>query len=217
MYINDMGDAVEKDSFVTISNECSTEYVEKKSVFIASAHVVEREDDIIRIIDEIKRKYSDATHHCYAYTLKNVQRFNDDGEPSGTAGMPILNVIEKLGLSNTLVVVTRYFGGIKLGAGGLVRAYSASAANVLTQAGKSVYVKGSKGTVEVDYDDYNTVERLLKSLGCDITDKVFDKGVVITFTTTQDWDSLTNTLVDTCRGGALCELINNVYIKETEI
>ena len=85
---------------------------------------VDNIEDINNILNNIKNEYKDATHYCYAYIIDNTKRFNDDGEPGGTAGMPILNVIEQNNLNHVLIVVVRYFGGIKLGAGGLVRAYS---------------------------------------------------------------------------------------------
>lgn len=208
---------MENDSFVTIANNSTIEFTEKKSIFIASAYLVKKESDVNEIIEKTKKQYIDATHNCYAYMLKSTQRFNDDGEPSGTAGMPILNVITKMGLSNTLVIVTRYFGGIKLGAGGLVRTYSAAAAEVLLKAGKSIYVKGSRGTVEIDYNDFNTVERLLLRLDCEIENKTFDRGVEITFTTKDDWNSIAEAVNDACNGGALSEFVENIYIKQKEI
>lgn len=210
---------MDSDVFITIDKECTCEFEEKKSVFIADTFVVQSAEDAENAVLGIKKRYPDATHHCYAYALKSgsYKRFNDDGEPSGTAGMPILNVIERLSLSNTLVVVTRYFGGIKLGAGGLVRAYSAAAAQVLTKAGKSVYIKGSKGTVEVDYDDYSMVERYLAAKNVIIENKVFGNGVEMTITTSHDWNVIENDITDMCRGGALCEFIKNVYVKQNNV
>lgn len=207
------------DVFITIGEESTCEFEEKKSVFIASAFVVQSAEDAENAVLKIKKMYPDATHHCYAYALKSgsYRRFNDDGEPSGTAGMPILNVIERLSLSNTLVVVTRYFGGIKLGAGGLVRAYSTAAAQVLTKAGKSVYVKGSTGTVDVDYDDYSMVERYLNSKNVKVENKIFGNGVEMTVTTSLDWNIIENDITDMCRGGALCEFIKNVYVKQNDV
>lgn len=207
------------DVFITIGDECTCEFEEKKSVFIASAFVVQTMQDAEEAVANVKKHYPDATHHCYAYALKSgaYRRFNDDGEPSGTAGMPILNVIERLSLSNTLVVVTRYFGGIKLGAGGLVRAYSSAAAQVLTKAGKSVYVKGSCGSIDVDYDDYAVVERYLLSRKVRIDNKIFGNGVEIFVTTSLDWNIIENDVTDMCRGGALCEFIKNVYVKQSDV
>ncbi len=210
---------MDSDAFITIGDECTCKFEEKRSVFIASAFVVQTVQDAEDAVASVKTQYPDATHHCYAYALRTgaYRRFNDDGEPSGTAGMPILNVIERLSLSNTLVVVTRYFGGIKLGAGGLVRAYSSAAAQVLTKAGKSIYVKGSQGSIEVDYDDLAIVERYLLSRNVKIDNKKFGNGVEMLVTTSLDWNTIENDVIDMCRGGALCEFIRNVYVKQDDV
>ena len=113
-----------------IRNGGSGEIVEKKSRFIANVFSVDDEETAVRYINEVKKKYWDARHNCSAYVIgdKNeLQRFSDDGEPSGTAGKPILEIIDKSGVHNCLIVVTRYFGGTLLGTGGLIRAYQASA------------------------------------------------------------------------------------------
>ncbi len=209
---------MENDVFVTVGKECVCQTEEKKSIFITSVFVVTSREMAQERVGGLQAKYPDATHHCYAYVLKSgYKRSNDDGEPSGTAGTPILNVIEHLGLCNTLVVITRYFGGIKLGAGGLVRAYSSSAAQALRCAGKSLYTLGAKGAVEVDYDDHALVERYLLSIGVTIIGKNFGSGVEITFTTAHDWDEIEATVTDMCRGGAICELKERIYIKMNDI
>lgn len=208
---------MDKSSFITIADECSSEFTEKKSKFISSAFVAETVEQAEKIVAAVKARYPDATHNCYAYVTEKgvVQRFSDDGEPSGTAGMPILNVINKLLVTNVLVIVTRYFGGIKLGAGGLVRAYSQAAADVMTKAGKAIYVMGSRGTIEVDYDDYAVVERAILQMGCEIVKKSFDKGVVIEVITKKEWNEIETLITDMCRGGAICEFIENLYVKES--
>ena len=210
---------MDKDTFITVGEECTYEFEEKKSIFIASVFVVTSKEQAQERVDDLKQKYYDATHNCYAYVLRDgaYRKFSDDGEPSGTAGMPILNVIERLSLCNTLVVVTRYFGGIKLGAGGLVRAYSTAAADVLTKAGKSIYVKGSKGIIDVDYDNLGLVERYLNSNGVTINGKTFGNGVTISVTTNKPWEEIENTVTDICAGGAICELECNVWVKQSDI
>lgn len=113
--------------FKTVLNSALTEFEEKKSRFITNIKPVSTEDEAISFINEIKTKHWNATHNVYAYSINNetlVQRFSDDGEPSGTAGMPVLEVIRRMGVQNVVVVVTRYFGGTLLGASGLIRAYS---------------------------------------------------------------------------------------------
>jgi len=124
--------------YKTISKEATVEMEEKKSRFIANVKPVSSEEEALEFINNIRAKYWDATHNVYAYYISGeniIQRFSDDGEPSGTAGMPVLEVIKRMELKDLVVVVTRYFGGILLGASGLVRAYSKSAALGIEAAG----------------------------------------------------------------------------------
>ena len=121
----------------TIKETIKTTQTINKSEFITTLYQVNSLEDVQSLLQETRKKYYDATHNCYAYILGNNQetkKSSDDGEPSGTSGMPILNVLEKNDLTNILCIVTRYFGGIKLGAGGLVRAYSSSAAMAISSA-----------------------------------------------------------------------------------
>ena len=115
------------------------EFVEKKSRFIGRAWLVESEEEALQKIQEMKKQHYDATHNCWAYIIRDgAVRFSDDGEPGGTAGMPMLQVLQREGLYNVVCVVTRYFGGILLGAGGLVRAYAKGAKLAVDAAGKSM-------------------------------------------------------------------------------
>lgn len=153
--------------FKTIKEESmQAEIVEKKSKFIANIFYVQTSEQAEEIINRINKKYYDARHNCYAYSIRNanesVKRFSDDGEPSGTAGAPILNIIEKNNISNILVVVTRYFGGILLGTGGLVRAYSEATIKALD---KVTYVKeecGMELSVTVNYSDFENLKYFCK-------------------------------------------------------
>lgn len=125
------------ESYNTVSGLGTCEYIEKHSRFIATVVPVTTQEEAVKTIDAVRSKYWDAKHNVYAYTLLdgNIKRYSDDNEPQGTAGMPVLNVLEKLNLQNVLIVVTRYFGGILLGAGGLVRAYSHTAKLGVEDAG----------------------------------------------------------------------------------
>ena len=118
-----------KESYRTVLQQASDELIEKRSRFIVTVKPVKTETEALEFLEEMKKKYWDARHNVYAYVLEenNIQRYSDDGEPAGTAGVPVLDMIKKEGLSNLIVVVTRYFGGILLGTGGLVHAYSRSA------------------------------------------------------------------------------------------
>ncbi len=152
----------------TVKQRARHEIVIQKSRFIGDAFYVNSEEEVLERLQDVKAEFPDATHHCYAYIVGQdalVQRFNDDGEPGGTAGMPILQVIQNRGLKNVLVVVTRYFGGIKLGANGLVRAYSKSAAEVLDRAGTKRMVLSPTGIIYLDYAYTGQVEYFLRQKG----------------------------------------------------
>lgn len=143
-----------------LSIENNTNYIIiKKSKFIVNTFRVFSEKEALEHINNIKTKHKDATHNCYAYIIDNIKRFNDDGEPSGTAGMPILNVLEKNDLNYSLVIVTRYFGGIKLGANGLIRAYSKSAKeSVIIKE----LIKGKNINITFDYKDEKYINSIIK-------------------------------------------------------
>lgn len=142
--------------FKTIKENASIEIEEKRSKFIANIYYVESANEAEEMIKQVKKKYYDARHNCFAYIVdeeNKVKKFSDDGEPSGTAGSPILNVLEKNELCNVLVVVTRYFGGILLGAGGLVRAYTEAATKAVEKAETAYQEKGYEIEIYVSYQD----------------------------------------------------------------
>ena len=138
--------------YTTISPiETVAEIVIEKSRFIASAMHVDSVEDAVEFVNGKRKQYFDATHNCYAYAVGDRVKFSDDGEPQGTAGMPIYECIKNNGLDRLCVVVTRYFGGIKLGAGGLVRAYSGSCAEVLKQCERLAMTDCTRAEVVIDY------------------------------------------------------------------
>ena len=152
--------------FKTIAENVSAEIVEKKSKFIATIFYVESVEEAENKIKEMKKKYFDARHNCYAYSIFSkdgiVQRFSDDGEPQGTAGSPMLNIISSLNINNVVVVVTRYFGGILLGTGGLVRAYSDSLKEALSKAKIIEKDLGLEVIIETTYPDLEKLKYYLK-------------------------------------------------------
>ena len=168
-------------SYTTVKNSASFEYEEKKSVFIADIAPVEHEADAISFIEKVKKKYPDARHHVYAYVLRenSVMRFSDDREPQGTAGMPVLDVIRKRGCTDTVIVVTRYFGGTLLGTGGLVRAYTATAQGALLLAEVITYDIYTTLELKVSYADYQKITATLSDLGFRIADTEFSDFVTI--------------------------------------
>lgn len=149
--------------YTTLEREASAEFAEKKSVFIGYAAPVKTEDEAVEFIRKIRHKHGDATHNCYAYELNggSIARYSDDGEPQGTAGVPILDVIKKSGATDCCVVVTRYFGGILLGAGGLVRAYANGAKIALEAAHIVTYEKYIEFRVACDYSAYQKLSNEL--------------------------------------------------------
>ena len=153
-------------SIITIKQAHSIENVISKTRFIAYIKPVSTENEAKAFIDEIKTKHKDATHNCSAYTVgpeMNIQKANDDGEPSGTAGIPMLEILKKQEIHNVCVVVTRYFGGIKLGAGGLIRAYSGAVRDVIYDIGRVELREAIPVTVTLDYDQTGKFEYELAS------------------------------------------------------
>lgn len=170
-------------NYISVSGETVTEKVIEKSRFITTSKHVQGEEQAKAFVAEISAKYADATHNCYAYisdSLGNFPRFSDDNEPQGTAGMPILEVIKNKKLFETAVVVTRYFGGIKLGAGGLVRAYSGSAAENLDAAQKVLYERCAESIYTVAYTDVDAALRFFAETGASVLDTDYADEVVFT-------------------------------------
>lgn len=148
----------------TVKENIKNEIIINKSRFITLLIKINNLDEIEKNLKEIKKKYKDATHYCYAYIIGNKEKCSDNGEPSGTAGMPILNVLKQNDLTNILCVVIRYFGGIKLGAGGLIRAYSTSASEALNKTNIVNLIKGYKIVIEFNYDNIKQINYLLKDI-----------------------------------------------------
>jgi len=169
--------------YKTIFAPCEAEIIEKKSRFIGSAFPISNEADALERLKETRKRYSQANHNCYAYRLAGgtiVERYSDDGEPSRTAGMPILGVISSIGLVNVLVIVTRYFGGILLGAGGLTRAYSGAAAATLSKAEIIEKTMFTRLKILTAYDYYNKIMIAVEASGCIVADTVFQDNIEIT-------------------------------------
>lgn len=165
------------DTYLTLKAESQGLYKEKGSKFLAFAYPVNHEQEVKEILESLKKQYHDARHHCYAYILGKDGldfRANDDGEPGHSAGDPILGQIRSNNLTNTLIVVVRYFGGTKLGVGGLVTAYKTAAAEAIAANEIITALITEKVTFEFDYLDMNEVMRLTKALDLKILDQHFD-------------------------------------------
>lgn len=169
--------------YKTILNEANDEFVERKSRFIGYIKPVTTQEEAVSFINEIKSKHWDATHNVYAYVLREgqVRRYSDDGEPQGTAGIPVLDVLLKENVTDCVVVATRYFGGTLLGAGGLVRAYSHTA-KIAVDAGQVITMKLCKVLrVTCDYNFYGRLNSFIPEMGGVIDDTEFADNVTVTF------------------------------------
>ncbi len=172
------------DTFLTLQAQAEGLYKEKGSKFIALAFPVTSEDAVKERLTEIKKQYYDARHHCYAYVLGRDQtsfRANDDGEPNNSAGMPILGQIRSKNLTNTLVVVVRYFGGTKLGVSGLINAYKIAAAEALEAATIIEEIVKETLQVQFEYPQMNDVMRIGKEYELDMSEQTFDERCQIRF------------------------------------
>lgn len=170
------------DEFLTIKEDAKAEITVKKSKFIAEAFYVEDTKQAEEKLREVIKREHSAKHHCYAYRVLEeniIQRMSDDGEPSGTAGNPMLNILQGRELVNVLIVVTRYFGGILLGTGGLVRAYSDSTIDAIDKAGTKKKQKGALISFEIEYSDLEQLKYYLKQTGGKIEKTEYDKNVKV--------------------------------------
>ena len=159
----------------TVKQNSVNEIIIKNSRFITLLIEVFDDTDINAIFESVKEEYPKATHYCYAYITKTFKKASDDGEPGGTAGMPMLNVLEKEGMINTLAITIRYFGGIKLGAGGLVRAYSKSVRDAILASETIEIEEGYSVIIKTSYDEQKNLEYILKD--CIITNKEYLEDV----------------------------------------
>lgn len=169
-----------EDTIITIKAEHIIENVINKSRFIAHIKPVESEEDAKAFINQVSTKHREATHNCSAYTIgdqMNIQKANDNGEPSGTAGVPMLDILKKLEIHNACVVVTRYFGGIKLGGGGLIRAYSGAVRDVIYDIGRVELKPAIPTTVTINYDLTGKFEYELESTSYLLRDQSYTDKV----------------------------------------
>ena len=194
------------ESYKTIAKKAQASFVEKKSEFIGNIAPCTAESEAISFIEEIRKQHRKATHNCYAYILRenNIGRHSDDGEPSGTAGAPMFEGLKKEGLTDVCCVVTRYFGGVLLGAGGLVRAYS----NAVTAAVGASRIKEMKSAakliIEVEYSLYGKLGAIFSEFDARIEKEEFAAGVeIILFVEAEKAESLKKKVVDACFGRAV--------------
>lgn len=193
------------------------EIEEKKSRFIAQVQAVSTEEEAAAFLESVRKRYWDARHHCYAYILGEqgqIMRFSDDGEPSGTAGRPILEVLTGSGIRNLILVVTRYFGGTLLGTGGLVRAYTQAAQAGIAASSVCTMQYGYTFMVETDYNGIGKIQYLLGQRGIPIEDSVYTQQVSVTCKVPfEERDRLLHEITEATAGRAQVAVSDPLYYK----
>ncbi|HEY4432006.1 MULTISPECIES: YigZ family protein [Paenibacillus] len=206
------------EQYRTVRSSGSKEVVIRKSRFIGHVMPVENEEEALLFIEDIKKKHRDATHNCSAYVIgerDEIQRQSDDGEPSGTAGKPILEVIRNQGVKNVAIVVTRYFGGIMLGAGGLIRAYTDGAVLALEAGEVITRVLRREVFVEIDYTWLGKVENELRGRGIQTGETLFtDKVTLLCLPRNDEGDAFMAWITDLTQGQALVTEGRRIYYSE---
>lgn len=199
--------------YKTIAHRCESRFIEKKSEFIGYLCPVQTEEQAVAFIEEIRAMHRKATHNCYAYILRenNAARHSDDGEPGGTAGVPIYEVLRKEGLTDVCCVVTRYFGGVLLGAGGLVRAYTKGAKDAVDAAQIKCMAEAVKLAVTVDYGLYGRLAQVFADFDARVEDERFADNVrIVLHIRAENSQKLTDKLVDVCNGAVSVEEIEKL-------
>lgn len=205
-------------SYKTVAAYGENEIVIERSRFIAYVDRAETEEKAIQFIATIKKKHRDASHNCSAYLIgehDEFQKANDDGEPSGTAGIPMLEILKKLALKDTIVVITRYFGGVKLGSGGLIRAYGQSAKEGVLAVGIIERILHREVIVTVDYTWHGKIENEMNLRGYSISDTTFMEKVTMTLLAQNgEEDQLVNIITNLTSGQATIELGEVLYVDQ---
>ena len=201
--------------YKTVYQGKSGEIIEKKSRFIATVRLVETEEEALSFIEEMKKKYWNATHNCFAYVIgehRETVRCSDDGEPSGTAGKPMLDVLLGEEMYNTAVVVTRYFGGTLLGTGGLVRAYSKAVQEGLAQSSIIVKQYGAILKIETDYNGLGKIQYLIGERKIPVLDSEYtDKVQIRVILPEKETDRFVRELTEATNGRVKTEIIEKLY------
>ncbi|MBP3921568.1 MAG: YigZ family protein [Ruminiclostridium sp.] len=201
-------------SYKTIRNRCEASFIEKKSEFIGYLCPVTTEQEATDFINEIRAMHRKATHNCYAYILRdnNTARHSDDGEPGGTAGVPIYDVLNKTGVTDIACVVTRYFGGIMLGAGGLVRAYSKGASIALEAADIMTMEIADSLKITADYTYYGNITAIASEYEAIIRNTEYTDNVSVFLDVKSELtDKLKEKLIDKCNGRVEIEFLDKGY------
>ena len=209
-----------QEEYKTVYRGGEGEIVEKKSRFIATVRPVHSEEEVLAFIEEVKKKYWDARHNCFAYVIgvtNPTLRCSDDGEPAGTAGKPMLDVLLGEDMYNTAVVVTRYFGGTLLGTGGLVRAYTAATIEGLKNSKSIARIHGVKLGIETNYTDLGKIQYLIANRNLDQLEPVYtDKVEMTVFVPTDEMGSLRAELMEGTNGQVVLDEETTCWFARTE-
>jgi len=193
-------------SYKTVKRECSAEFTEKKSVFICSIKPAPDERCALDFINKIRGKFNGASHNVYAYIIRttNAVRFSDDGEPASTAGIPALSVLQKNDLTNVVAVVTRYFGGILLGAGGLVRAYSHAVSLAVCESGTALFENYIEFNVICGYSDYDKFTKFINAEKIILDSTDFGENITVSLAVKHDrFEKINGDIINLTNGKAV--------------
>lgn len=208
------------DRYDTVYRGGKGEYIEKKSRFIAEVYPVASEEEVFAYLEEVKKRYWDARHHCWAYVIGRnpaSERMSDDGEPAGTAGKPILEVIRGRNVTDVFVVVTRYFGGTLLGTGGLVRAYTAATAAALSDTVIITRIQGIKLDIHTDYTGLGKIQYLIGQRGLYVQDTVYtDRVVISVLVPEEERGAFEKEVMEGTNGQAVMENKGECWFAQTE-
>lgn len=203
---------------LTLFRDGTGVYEEKKSRFLGEAHPVRSEEEVFALLEEIRKRYYDARHHCYAYVIGengDTLKCSDDGEPQKTAGVPILNVIRGVMLTDVLVVVTRYFGGTLLGTGGLQRAYTRAASDAVKDGGILKKSPAALYRMKVDYNDFGKIRYYLEEAGLKISSEVYAESILFSVPVPMPQEAgFRQKMLDLTAGRANVERMEELYLEE---
>ena len=207
-------------NYKTLHEFSSDEIIIEKSTFIGYAKPIKTEEEAVEFINEIKKKHKDATHNVWAYTIgksMNIQKYSDDGEPQGTAGIPTLEVIKKEDLRDVVVVVTRYFGGVKLGAGGLVRAYTKGAKIGIESAKIVEKVLYKEVRIKIDYNQLGKVQNEIMNMNYFVKDTLYlDDVELIIYSRKEKVNNLIEKITDITSATANISVLDEFYLSEKD-
>lgn len=206
--------------YFTINKESSAEFEEKKSVFIGQIKRVFSEEEAKAFLDSVRKKHREARHNVYAYALgpnKEIQRYSDDGEPQGTGGVPILETIKKSNITDVMIIVTRYFGGILLGTGGLSRAYGKSASLAIKEAGIIERVKGFELEIAISYDFLGKVQHMCNEKGYNVVNTEYtDKVAIKLYCESNLLEAIKKEIAECTFGSADIRVLEETYFYKME-